>query len=122
MADLFSITAPLMIRLPDGEEKVIAEHFPHPDGLLYFDLYWHLGKPGNTLHVVKGSVSGDGPWKVGDHVLNVLGCVGTNASLAFQFEQWREWRMTAGNEYPPEGLVLAIARKMGATLPTPGMQ
>lgn len=117
MADLFTLTAPLMIRLPNGEEKVIAEHFPHPDGLLYFDLYWPLGQPENTLHVVKGPVTGDGPWKVGDHVLNVLGCAGTDAHLAFQFEQWREWLMTAGNEYPHEGLVHAIARRMGAITP-----
>ncbi|NNF95598.1 MAG: hypothetical protein HKM94_01565, partial [Halobacteria archaeon] len=45
MADLFSMTTPLMIRSPDSEEQVIAEIFPHPEGLVYFELYWHLGQP-----------------------------------------------------------------------------
>ena len=49
MTDLFSITAPLMIRNPQGEEQVIAEIFPHPNGLVYFELYWHLGQPDENL-------------------------------------------------------------------------
>jgi hypothetical protein len=45
MADLFSMTTPLMIRNPQGEEQVIAEIFLHSNGLVYFDLYWHQGQP-----------------------------------------------------------------------------
>ena len=81
MADLFSMTTPLMIRSPHGEEQVIAEIFPHPEGLVYFDLYWHLGQPEETIHLVKGTVRGEGPWRIGEHVINVLGCHGTNAQL-----------------------------------------
>jgi hypothetical protein len=115
MADLFTITAPLMIRLPDGEERVIAHHFPHPQGILYFDLFWHEGQPEQMIHVVLGEVNGDGPWKVGEHVINVLGCHGTNADLAMQFEQWQSYLQRADVDYPPEPLIAAIARKLGAT-------
>ncbi|MFP3874668.1 MAG: hypothetical protein ACLFQT_04900 [Thiohalophilus sp.] len=115
MADLFSITAPLMIRTPDGEEKVIAHHFPHPKGLLYFDLYWHEGQPWKQTHVIEGEVTGEGPWKIGDHVINVLGCHGTNSDLAMQYEQWQSYIQRPDADYPPEPLIAAIAKKLGAT-------
>lgn len=111
---LFSVTAPLMIRTPDGEEHVVAELFEHPQGLLWFELYWHVGDPARTMHVVEGEVRGEGPWRVGDHVLNVLGCHGTNAQLAIAFERWRETLLTPGSDYPPPELVAAIARHRGA--------
>ena len=116
MADIFSLTAPLMIRLPDGTEKVIAHHFKHQKGLLYFDLYWHIGEPESVFHVLEGEVTGEGPWKIQDHVLNVLGCSGTNSDLAMQFNAWQEFLHRADADYPPEGLIYAIARKLGAEL------
>ena len=116
MADLFSMTSPLMIRTPQGQEQVIAEIFPHPEGLVYFELYWHLGQPEETIHVVDGNVNGEGPWKIGDYVINVLGCHGTNAELATAFQQWQSYLQTAGDDYPPSPLVVAIARRLGATI------
>lgn len=61
MADIFSMQAPLMIRLPSGEKRVLAEYFPHPQGILYFDLLWHLGDPDMSIHLVEGSIKGEGP-------------------------------------------------------------
>jgi hypothetical protein len=116
MPDLFSITAPLMIRSPGGEEKVIAHHFPHSRGMLYFDLYWHLGQPEQLTHVIEGEVTGEGPWKIGEHVINILGCHGTNSDLAMQFEQWQTFLHRADANYPPEPLIVAIARKLGASI------
>lgn len=117
-SNLFTVTAPLMIRAPDGVERVVAELFPHPEGILWFELYWHLGQPDDTMHVVRGEVRGEGPWRVGDHVLNVLGCHGTNAALAMTFEAWREYLLSPGGDYPPPDLVAAIARHRGATSTT----
>ena len=114
MADLFSITAPLMIRFANGDEQVIAHHFKHAKGLLYFDLYWHLGQPQDTIHIVEGEVKGDGPWKIGEYVINVLGCHGTNSELATRYEQWQTFLQQAEADYPAEGLIHAIARKLGA--------
>ncbi len=114
MADLFSVTAPLMIRRPDGERKVIAHHFLHSQGMLYFDIYWHEGPPQQMIHVVEGEIQGEGPWKVGGHVINVLGCHGTDVALAMQYEHWQSYRQRVDVDYPPEQLIAAIARKLGA--------
>lgn len=114
MADLFTVTAPLSVRLPDGTSKVVAECFRHGQGLLYFDLYWHLDQPERVMHVLEGEVSGDGPWKVADHVFNVLGCQGTDPQLAGQFAAWESFLQRADSDYPPPQLVAAIARRMGA--------
>ncbi|MDH3947835.1 MAG: hypothetical protein OEU74_02630 [Gammaproteobacteria bacterium] len=114
MADLFSMTTPLMIRKPHGEEQIIAEIFPHPEGLVYFDLYWHLGQPNETIHLVEGTISGEGPWKIGEYVINVLGCHGTNAQLATAYQQWQSYLQTASDDYPPAPLIVAIARRLGA--------
>lgn len=113
-SNLFTVTAPLMIRTPDRAEHVIAELFEHPLGILWFELDWHLGDPQSTLHVVEGEVRGEGPWRIGDHVVNVLGCHGTNAELAVTFEQWREHLLSPASDYPPPELVAAIARHKGA--------
>ena len=114
MADLFSITTPLIIRYPRGEEQVIAEIFLHPAGLLLFELYWHLGRPEETIHLIKGMLSGEGPWKIGNCVINVLGCHGTNAELATSYQQWQTYLQSAADNYPPAPLIAAIARRMGA--------
>ncbi len=116
MHPIFSVTAPLMIRNPEGEEKVIAALFPHENGLLYFDLYWHQRSPEQSMHVLNGEITGEGPWKINDHILNVLGCKGTHSNLAIQFEQWREVLMAANSDYPPPPLIAAIARKMQGKL------
>ncbi len=110
------MTSPLMLRTPEGEERVIAEIFPHPQGLVYFDLYWHLGQPEETVHLVEGSIHGEGPWKVGEYVINVLGCHGTNADLATTYQQWQTYLQTAEQDYPPSPLIAAIARRLGATI------
>lgn len=114
MADLFSVTAPLYIRLPEGRRFLIAELFPHPQGLIYFIPWWHQGKPGEAIHVVEGEIHGEGPWRIGDHLINVLGCQGSDPELANQFSEWQSYLSQAGDAYPPEGLIRAIARKMGA--------
>lgn len=114
MPDLHTLTAPLSIRLPDGTRHVIAEHFPHPDGLLWFVPYWHLGDPDRTIRLARGAIRGEGPWKVGDAVVNVLGCHGTDPVLAGAFEEWRQYLALHADEYPPRPLIEAIARRYGA--------
>lgn len=115
MAELFDTTAPLMIRDADGTRCVIAECFPHPRGVLYFDLYWHQSSPQQAMHVIEGEVRGEGPWRVGDCVINVLGCHGTDAELAMQFDAWRDY-LASSDDYPPVPLIVAIARRMGAAI------
>jgi hypothetical protein len=116
MAELFSVTAPLVIRLPSGERHIMVERFRHPEGLLYFTPFWHIGKPEETVRLVEGGIRGDGPWKVGACVVHVLGCHGTDAELASLFDTWRDYLLQAGDEYPPRAMIHSIARARGATV------
>ncbi|MBS1235383.1 MAG: hypothetical protein H6R46_178 [Proteobacteria bacterium] len=103
MVNLFSVTAPLLIRLPTGDMHVMAERFPHPRGLVYFDLFWHLGNPHLGVHVLEGIIKGDGPWKIGDAVVRVLGC-----------HEWRTYITEHADAYPARAEIEAIARRHGA--------
>jgi hypothetical protein len=116
MADFFSVTAPLVIRLLSGERHIMVERFRHPEGLLYFTPVWHIGKPEEAVRLVEGGIRGDGPWKVGACVVHVLGCHGTDAELASLFDTWRDYLLQAGDEYPPRAMIHSIARARGATV------
>jgi len=108
------MTAPLVLRAPDGSEKVIAAAFTHPQGLLCLDLFWHQSTPDKAAHLVKGTISGEGPWRVGEHRLRVLGCHNTDPHLADQFSTWNDYLANHGDEYPPRAQIIEIAMKLGA--------
>jgi len=114
MPDIFRVSAPLVLR-HNGSERVIAAHFPHPKGLLYFELYWDRGVPEHKIHLIEGNITGDGPWRVGDAVIRVLGCHGTDPALAAQYAAWQEYLQRA-SDYPPPPLMAAIARRFGAVV------
>jgi hypothetical protein len=115
MADLFSVTAPLALRLPDGSSKLIAECFPHPEGLLYLDIFWHRSTPDQAAHLVRGELTGDGPWRIGDCVIRVLGCQGTDPDLQPAFTRWQDYLQRFGpTQYPPADQIREIARRLGA--------
>ncbi len=115
MAVIDQVTAPLVLRDPDGSERVIAAAFTHPLGLLCLDLYWHRSTPNQAAHLIRGELQGEGPWRIGDHRLRVLGCHNTDPHLADQFAAWREYLQTHPDEYPPREQILEIARRLGAT-------
>lgn len=93
----------------------MAECFPHANGLVYFELFWHLRDPKFTVHRVDGIYRGEGPWKVGESVIRVLGCHGTDGPLARQFDEWRAYLAEHGDAYPERTVIEAIARERGAT-------
>lgn len=109
MADLFSVTAPLRVRLPDGYSKVVAELCRHPQGVVIFDLFWP-DDPLNAIHLIKGQLAGEGPWKIAGHIFYVLGCHGTDAELATDFNQWRLWRQQHPERYPDREQIQQLAR------------
>ena len=113
MANIFTVTAPIKVRLPTGELKVVAELFKHPQGLLYFDLYWHLNRE-QGIHLLKGELKGEGPWKIDNHIFYVLGCHGTDGELATEFQQWREWRLQHPEEYPDKRMIQRIVDSISA--------
>ena len=116
MPSPFEVTAPLALRCIGGEAKVIAACFPHPLGLLYLDTFWHLQSPRQAAHLLTGELRGDGPWRIGDCVLRVLGCQNTDPDLAAPFAQWREYLESdaALAHYPPPAQIRDIARRLGA--------
>jgi len=116
MADPYSVTAPLALRLPDGTRKVIAECFPHTLGLLYLDPFWHQSTPDRSAHLLKGKLTGEGPWRIGDAVITVLGCQGTDPSLQAPYAQWRDYLAAHAEEYPPAEQIRGIARRLGSSV------
>jgi len=116
MASIDTVTAPLVIRFGDGMEKVVARAFPHPRGLVFLDLFWHLGRPDETAHLLEGELRGDGPWRVGDAVIRVLGCANTDPHLQEQFLPWKRYLEEHGDQYPPEEQIREIAVRLGCIL------
>lgn len=109
------MTAPLVLRDPQGNEKVVAACFTHPQGLLYLDLFWHQSTPNKAAHLLKGALHGEGPWRIGDHRLRVLGCHNTDPHLASQFSAWNDYLQNNPEAYPPRAQIIEIAKKLGAT-------
>ena len=117
MADIFSVTAPLALRCPDGTRKVIAACFPHSRGLLYLDPFWHRRTPREAAHLIEGELQGEGPWKIGTCVISVLGCHGTDPDLAAAYAQWRAYlESDEGADYPGREQIRSIARRLGASI------
>jgi hypothetical protein len=114
LADLFTVTAPLLLRSPAGTLHVMAEVFRHPEGLLYFDLYWDRDPATAAIHLVSGEVRGDGPWKVGDCVVTLLGCHGSHPEQAAEYAAWRSYVEQQGSAFPSRETVVALARAHGA--------
>ena len=115
MPDLFSMKSPLMIRFPDGEKRIMAEYFKHPDGLLFFDVFWHQSDD-SAIHLVKGEYKGDGPWKVGDAVITVLGCHGSDPELAALFSEWQSYLQMSPENYPADEKIKQQAISKGAVV------
>ena len=115
MADLFSMKAPVMIRLATGEKYIMVEYFKHTDGLLFFEAFWQQN-PAQGIHLVRGELKGDGPWKIGKHVIHVLGCHGSDPELANLYAEWQFYLQTCGNDYPSQQATHKLAAEHGAII------
>ena len=56
MADLFSVTAPLLIRFPDASRDVMVDCLPHAGGLVYFRPFWDRMPLAEGVRFVAGEV------------------------------------------------------------------
>ena len=92
MADLFSVTVPLLIRYPDRSRDIMVDCLPHDEGVVYFRPFWDRMPLEEGIRLVRGEVRGDGPWKVGDATVTVLGCRGTDPEQAAEFSEWQAYR------------------------------
>lgn len=120
MADIFALTAPLVIRRADGARHIMAECFPlaQEPGLVYFELYWHLQRPASlAIHRIAGAILGEGPWKIADNVITVLGCHDTDPELAASFAEWEFYLRQGAPGYPAPEAIRALACAHGAADP-----
>lgn len=115
MPAIDTVTAPLVLRHPDGREQLVAACFTHPRGLLYFDLYWHRSTPQQAAHLVRGKLCGEGPWRIGEVRVRTLGCQATDPHLQDDFGAWQRYLVEHADSYPPRPQVIEIARRLGAT-------
>ena len=110
MADLFSVTAPLAVRFPDGARDILAERLPWRDGLVYLPPFWNLLPVSEALRHLPGPVRGDGPWKLGPATVTVLGCRGSDPELAATWAQWQAW-LDEQPDYPDPETLTRIMRE-----------
>lgn len=108
------VSAPLVVRLGDGTEKVVAACFEHPLGVLYLDLFWHQSTPDQAAHLLRGELRGEGPWRVGEAVIRVLGCANTDPHLQAPYLRWQEYLANCGDAYPPPAQIREVAQRLGA--------
>ncbi len=106
------VTAPLAVRFPDGRRQAVIACFPHPRGLLVFSPFW-TEHPGGVA-VLEGEIRGDGPWRVGDAVLSVAGCHGTDPQIAADLAAWRDHVAAHPDPDALRAAVLAEAERLGA--------
>jgi len=111
MADLFSVTAPLAIRFADGTKQIMIERLAYRDGLLFLPPFWVEKPIAETLRFVAGPIKGEGPWKVGDAVVTVLGCHGTDPDLANEFACWQGYLEQGADAYPPRVYIERLVRE-----------
>ncbi|SFV69386.1 hypothetical protein MNB_SUP05-5-136 [hydrothermal vent metagenome] len=115
MAEIFTIKSPLYIQYSNGEKRVIQNLFKHPEGLLYFELFWE-NNPKYSIHLIKGKIKGEGPWKIADCTLHILGCNHTHPKLC-EMQSFHRQEMLLNPENFRMNEVLEIASKKGAILP-----
>ena len=72
-----------------------------------------------VLLLLPGALTGEGPWRIGDAVIRVLGCQNTDPHLQGQYLPWKAYLEQHGDRYPPPQQVREIARRLGA-LPSDG--
>jgi hypothetical protein len=104
----------MTIRYPNGDKKIIIEKFQHREGLLFFEPFWHLNGLQQGVHLISGEITGEGPWKIADHVITVTGCQGTDAEMAQKLNEWQTYLATPEIQYPAPEQIAELAGKLGA--------
>lgn len=114
MPEIGTVTAPVALLFDDGRKQLAAACFRHKLGLLYLDPFWHQQSPDRSAHLIRGELRGDGPWRIADVTLRVLGCHNTDPELQSIHQAWSDYLKHA-DDYPPREQILVIAGKLGAT-------
>ena len=103
--DLFTVKAPLIITFDNGDSEIMAERFPHPEGIIYVPPFWF--QPEQEPRIVRGKIEGGGPWKIAGAVIRLLSCRDRNLKL-----EWSDWEQAAGNRTADPGYAQELNRIM----------
>ena len=91
----------------------MVERLPHPNGLVYFRPFWDQLPRQEGIQLVSGDIRGEGPWKVGNAVISVLGCHGTDPEETTIYAQWQFHLEQLGGHYCTHAELEQIAREAG---------
>ena len=97
MADIYTLTAPLLVQYPNGEQRLVADKFSHSSGMVYTVPYWLEGEI-PAAYLVTGEVKGEGPWKIGDVIVRLLSCADTEHKI--EWAGWEQYLYSCGEESP----------------------
>lgn len=112
---LFKTTAPLMIHCNEGKKRVIGECFPHPHGVLIFEIFWFEAEEiESKVKLIEGELKGEGPWKIADCIISVVNC--RDEEVAIDSSEWQDFITQYGNQYREESHLHQIAQHFGATI------
>lgn len=107
----FKMKPPTLLIFRNGETRIAAYIFPHPQGLCFVDLWWDT--PGQQpFHVLAGevqSISG-GSWRVGDVLVRDLD---KNDAEWAEWQRWLDYREAGGAHLTDEMAYNAIRESGG---------
>ena len=114
MPDLFEMQRPLAVNFADGRKTIMVAYYKHPEGMVYLEPFWEQKSEYEKAVVLKGSVKGEGPWKIADAVISLVGCQGTDPDLAQLLAEWEFHVQSVGADYYQPESIRTLAKKFGA--------
>jgi len=107
---------PLAVNFTNGHKAIMVAYYPHKEGLVYLPPFWEQLPKGQQATVIKGRITGEGPWKLADAVISLVGCQGTDAELAQLLADWEfHLQQQAADYYQPQA-IRALAKEYGALI------
>jgi hypothetical protein len=84
--NLFDLPAdtPLRVTVRPNLIRLAAACFPHPKGLIFADIGWPEATI-NPWHLLEGTLTGEGPWTIGDSTIEEIDHGDPEAS------EWNAW-------------------------------
>ena len=105
---------PLAVNYSNGEKALMVAYYHHAEGLVYLPSFWEQEAEGAKATVIKGKIQGEGPWKVSDAVISLVGCQGTDPEMAQMLAEWEFHVQSMSEDYYHPESIRSLAREYGA--------
>lgn len=116
MPDLFEMKRPLAVNYSNGEKTIMVAYYPHTNGIVFLPPFWEQKPEGDKATVIKGEVKGEGPWKIADAVISLVGCQGTDPVMAQMLAEWEFHVQSLPQDYFKPDDIRRLAREYGAVI------